>query len=148
MRANMPGVNKPFAFSNTARPRIVPVDDRSRCRRNRSGPWPVELLLVEQFQLHGSPRPRGSSSCPGTFDARIAEERGLIEGEFEPDRIDRHDGREHRRVTRQPGQIARTRAVADAANWGRRNFEIELTPATAASGRRMRAPSLGLVRCS
>ena len=79
----------------------------------------VEVVLVDQLERHLNAGVAAGDVLSAVFGKTlVAQIRGLIEGEFETDRIGRHDGGEQRRVAARAAgdQVARRHAaVADAA---------------------------------
>ena len=92
----------------------------------------LEIAFVDQLERHLHAMPRLATSWPAVRQPLVAKVGGLIEGEFETDRIGRHDGREQRRVAAGAAgdQIAGRHApVADAAVDRRAQlgeFQVEL----------------------
>ena len=148
----MPGVNRPFGLANCG----AAADRAGRAVDHVVDEIHAalvgEVLLVDQLAARPATLPsRLVTSLPPRGEPLVAQIGGLVEGELEADRIDRHDGGEQRGVAAGAAghEIAgRHAAVADAAGDRRAQLgelEIELglsaprppAPATEASATRL-----------
>ena len=94
--ANMPGVNRPSALANTARARIVPERAVDHVVDEIHPAAMGEILLVDQLEHDRGGGAPGFAVLALLGQPLVAQQRGLIEGELEPDRIGRHDRGEQR----------------------------------------------------
>ena len=86
----------------------------------------AEVLLVDQLQVHrrrgaAAGNVAGSLAISRLRHPLVAQESGLIEGEFETDRIGRDDGREQRGVADRCRRSLGCRAKRDGRRCGRRS---------------------------
>ena len=139
MRPNMPGVStrsglaEHGAAADRARRTVDHVVDEIHVAAMH------EILLVEQLERDVDAALAARHLLAAVRETLVAQIGRFVEGEFEADRIERHDGGQHRGVAgRAAGdEIARRNAaVADAAGDRRAQlgeFEVELRLTTAAS---------------
>ena len=97
---------------------MVPVDAVDHVVDEIHAAVMVEIVLVDQLERHLHAGAAAGDVVAGLRQPLVAQERRLVEGEFEIDRVGRHDGGEQRGVAAGAAgdEIARRdAAVADAA---------------------------------